>query len=40
MRVEFLPAAATELEEAVAWYEAQTIGLGEDFRAEVRNASS
>src|SRR5688572_14414314 len=38
MRVEFLPAAALELEEAVDWYNARKPGLGEDLRTDVRRA--
>lgn len=32
----FRPAALAEFEEAVAWYEAQRAGLGEDFKLEVK----
>jgi plasmid stabilization system protein ParE len=38
MKVEFLPSAQTEVEEAVEWYNAREDGLGEAFRAEVADA--
>ena len=34
----FKPAALAEFEEAVAWYEAQRPGLGEEFKLEVKAA--
>ena len=37
MRVEFLPAAADELQAAADWFEARKSGLGEEFRTEVRH---
>ena len=36
--VVFKPAAHLEFEEAVAWYEAQRPGLGQEFKLEVRSA--
>src|SRR5437899_2231336 len=33
----FKPAAHLEFEEAVAWYEAQRSGLGEEFKREVKS---
>jgi plasmid stabilization system protein ParE len=36
VRVRFLPEAETELDDAIAHYEAQLAGLGTDFAAEVR----
>ena len=38
MTVEFLKPAEAELEAAVDWYNQQTPGVGEDFRAEVGRA--
>jgi plasmid stabilization system protein ParE len=38
MNVEFLPAAAAELEDAVGWYNQQRYGLGEELRTEVARA--
>jgi plasmid stabilization system protein ParE len=38
MKIEFLPAAAAEVEDAVEWYNAQKPGLGERFRGEVSKA--
>ena len=38
MTIEFLPAAAAEVEDAVDWYNAQQSGLGEEFRGEVSKA--
>jgi len=38
MTIEFLPAAAAEVEEAVEWYNAKQPGLGEAFRQEVSKA--
>ncbi len=35
--VAFKPAALVEFEEAVAWYEAQRLGLGEEFKLEVKS---
>ena len=35
MTIEFLPAAAAEVEEAVEWYNTKEPGLGEAFRQEV-----
>ena len=32
----FKPAALAELEEAVVWYETQRLGLGEEFKLEVK----
>jgi plasmid stabilization system protein ParE len=34
--VVFKPAALSELEEAVAWYEAECPGLGQEFKLEVK----
>lgn len=34
----FKPAARLEFDEAVAWYEGQRPGLGEDFKSEVKSA--
>ena len=34
----FKPVASLEFEEAIAWYEAQRIGLGEEFKLEVKSA--
>jgi plasmid stabilization system protein ParE len=34
--VAFKPAALAEFEEAVAWYETQRPGLGEEFKLEVK----
>ena len=34
----FKPAAGQELEDAVIWYEAQRMGLGEEFKLEVKSA--
>ena len=34
MRVSFLPVARTELENTLAWYEEQVVGLGYDFLDE------
>ncbi len=36
--VVFKPAALSEFEEAVAWYEAERPGLGEAFKLEVKRA--
>jgi toxin ParE1/3/4 len=36
--VTFKPSARLEFEEAVAWYEAQRTGLGEEFKLEVKSA--
>lgn len=36
--VVFKPAARLEFEEAVAWYEEQRPGLGEEFKLEVKSA--
>jgi plasmid stabilization system protein ParE len=38
MKIEFLPAAAAEVEDAVEWYNARKPGLGERFRGEVSKA--
>jgi hypothetical protein len=38
--VEFRPAAATELEEAVRWYDRQRPGLKDEFLAAVTEAIS
>ena len=38
MRVEFLPSAQAEVDQAVDWYNALQDGLGEELRAEVANA--
>ncbi len=35
--VAFKPAALAEFEEAVAWYESQRPGLGEEFKLEVKS---
>lgn len=36
--VVFKPAALSEFEEAVAWYEAEQPGLGQEFKLEVKRA--
>lgn len=36
LQVIFKPAALAEFEEAVAWYETQRPGLGEEFKLEVK----
>jgi plasmid stabilization system protein ParE len=36
--VVFKPAALLELEEAVAWYEAEQPGFGQEFKLEVKRA--
>ena len=35
MKTRFLPAAAAEVDEAVAWYDAQREGLGAEFAEAV-----
>ena len=37
LAVIFKPAASQEFEEAVAWYEEQRPGLGEEFKLEVKS---
>ena len=37
-QVKYHPAAGEEAEEAAAWYEAERIGLGEDFAKELHAA--
>ena len=39
MKLRWVSAAATELEEAVAWYDEQVIGLGDKFLAEIDKAT-
>ena len=34
----FKPAARLEFDEAVAWYESERLGLGEEFKLEVKAA--
>jgi plasmid stabilization system protein ParE len=35
MKIAFLPAAQTELDEAFSWYEEQAVGLGYEFLDEL-----
>ena len=39
MRVEFHPAARQELAEAIAWYDEQREGLGDEFLLKARQAA-
>lgn len=38
MKIAFLPAAQAELDDAVAWYEEQAVGLGYEFLDELDQA--
>jgi hypothetical protein len=35
MKIAFLPAAQTELDEGFSWYEEQAVGLGYEFLGEL-----